>query len=513
MNVIPLPNVFQSLPGSFHVHKDTTINFSGELKATADLLCDFLAESIGSRPKRSNYSSINLTLDFSLEEEQYQLFVDRNSVHLSARTNRGAFYGLQTLKQLATVKDGRLFIDCCIIDDRPRFSYRGFMLDVARHFFPKEEIFRLIDLIAFHKFNVFHLHLTDDQGWRIESEAYPRLTEIGGKRKATYSRRLKGYAGPHQGYYTKADLKEIVAYARSRHIEIIPEIDMPGHMNAFIAAYPDASCLNKEIDVLSDFGISDITLCPGNKEVYQMLSQVILELIDIFDGPYFHLGGDEVPKKHWKKCPRCQKAIKDFHLKNEKELATHFLNYFAEFLRAHNKTPIFWNDGISEKTSHFAVVQHWKYFTRKKTVKEINRGRRAVLSDYFYLYLDLPYALTPLKKTYQFEPLGKKIKNTANVLGIEAPLWTEWVPDRSKIDFQIFPRLAAVAEIAWTEKENKSYDDFIERLKNLYSHYRKMNVGFAEDKENQPNLFARAWGALSWFQDEDCELRKKKRRR
>ncbi|MFA6722807.1 MAG: family 20 glycosylhydrolase, partial [Bacilli bacterium] len=159
------------------------------------------------------------------------------------------------------------------------------------------------------------------------------------------------------------------------------------------------------------------------------------------------------------------------------------------------------------------VVQHWKYFTRKKTVKEINRGRRAVLSDYFYLYLDLPYALTPLKKTYQFEPLGKKIKNTANVLGIEAPLWTEWVPDRSKIDFQIFPRLAAVAEIAWTEKENKSYDDFIERLKNLYSHYRKMNVGFAEDKENQPNLFARAWGALSWFQDEDCELRKKKRRR
>ncbi|MCK9536345.1 MAG: beta-N-acetylhexosaminidase [Bacilli bacterium] len=510
MNIIPLPNSYRNLPGFFFVTENITINYSQELKPTADMLCLFLEKTTGIKPKQSQYAMINLSLDFSLEYEQYQLFVDTLSIHLAARTNHGAFYGLQTLKQLLTLKDGRHRINCTFIDDRPRFSYRGFMLDVARHFFPKNEIFRLIDLISFHKFNVLHLHLTDDQGWRIESELYPRLTEIGSKRNRTSSRKRKTQDIPHQGFYTKQDLKEIVAYAKSRHIEVIPEIDMPGHMNALIAAYPQTSCLKKEIEVRGSFGISDITLCPGNMDVYQMLTEIIIEIIDIFESPYFHLGGDEVPKKHWKKCPLCQKMIKDNNLKGENGLATYFLNYFGELLKAHNKIPIIWNDGVDSDTAADTVIQHWKPFTRKKTVKEINHGRKAIISDFLYLYLDYPYSMTPLRKTYQFEPIDKNIRNKENILGVEAPLWTEWVPNQYKLDYQIFPRLAAVAEIAWTEKYNKSYEHFINRLDSFYDYYRRMRVNYAQGKEFPPNIIKRCFNVLLWLRDENNELQKKK---
>lgn len=511
MNITPLPNVCKSMPGVFRVEKDATINYSQELKATAEMLSDYLEEATGHRPERSPHAPINLTLDFSLDDEQYQLFIDQQNIHLAARTDRGAFYGLQSLKQLMTIADGCVSFACGVIDDRPRFPYRGVMLDVARHFFPKEEVLRLIELIAFHKFNFLHLHLSDDQGWRVEIASGPLLTEIGSSRRATYSRR-KGYSGPHRGYYTQAELKEIVAHARRHHIEVIPEIDMPGHMNALIAAHPDLSCLRAPIGVRCDFGISPITLCPGCAEVYPLLSEIIRELVDIFDGPYFHLGGDEAPKKHWKKCPRCQKAIRDHDLKNEKELQAHFLNYFAELLRTYGKTPIIWNDGVTENIDPDAILQHWKFFTRKKTIREINSGRKAIISDYFHLYLDLPYAAIPLRKTYSFDPLFHGIKYPDNVLGIEATLWTEWISDRQKADFHLFPRLSAAAEVAWTERENKSYDDFISRLTHLYGHYRKMNIGYAEGRENYPNLPARLIGLFSWFKDEDWEMHRKKRR-
>jgi len=508
MNIIPLPNLYRRLPGSFLVPEELAVNYSQELAPTAQLLENFIKNTTGVNIKKSLHSQLNLTLDFSLENEQYHILVDESNIHLAARTNRGAFYGLQTLKQLIKQKGSHYYIDSVFIDDRPRFSYRGFMLDVARHFFPKEDIFRLIDIISFHKLNVLHLHLTDDQGWRIESEKYPHLTEIGSIRNTTYSRKNKKINFPHYGYYTKNDLKDIVSYAKERHIEVIPEIDMPGHMNALIAAYPDTSCLKSKISVRENFGISDITLCPGNNEVYKMLTDIILETFDIFESPYFHIGGDEVPKKHWKKCPLCQHKIKENNLKNEKELATFFTNYFCELLIAHNKIPIIWNDGISSKLSARAVLQHWKMFTRKKSTKEINRGRKAIISDFAYFYLDYPYGMTPLKKTYQFEPIPKGVHNKDNILGIEAPLWTEWVRDRDKMDFQIFPRLTAIAETAWTESQNKSYEDFVNRLEPFYQYYRKMNVKFAQNVTFSPALIKRFFATLSWLRDENSEYNK-----
>jgi len=506
MNVIPLPNKYKINSGYFIIDSNSKINYSHELESSALYFSNFISKLGNVVIEKTKYASINFVLDFELAEEQFVLKITEELFTLSARTNKGAFYGVQTLIQIFHYQDGILKLPCLEIDDIPAFSYRGFMLDVARHFFDKNEVFRLIDLISFHKFNFLHLHLTDDQGWRIEIEKYPLLTEIGSKRKSTTLKSKKLDDKIHQGYYSKDDLKAIVTYAKNKNVEVIPEIDMPGHMNALIASYPYTSCTNEEIEVRSRWGISKHILCAGNEQVYTMLEDILLELFEIFDSKYIHIGGDEVPKDSWKKCRKCQQVIKENNLKNEHGLQTYFFNHFSNFLREHNKKAIGWNDCISKNLNKSAVLQHWKPFSNKKTVNEINNGRQVIISNFFSLYLDYPYSLTPLKKTYNFNPILKKVKNPENIIGIEAPLWTEWVNDSSKLDFQIFPRLAAVAEVSWTNKENKDYYFFLSRLKHLYKLYDKLGINYAKSKEKSSNIIKRFFNTIKWIKNEDTEF-------
>lgn len=505
MNIIPLPNDYRKKSGFFKLSQ-ATINYGEELSDSAHVLIDYLKAKTGIQIQKAEYATINLVLDFNLGEEDYQLKIDEENLTLNARSNRGAFYGVQTLKQLLEQGEDWQF-PALEINDSPRFAHRGFMLDVARHFFPKAEILRLIDIIAFHKFNFLHLHLTDDQGWRIEIDKYPRLNQISSTRKGTILKDGSIDNVPHSGYYTKAELREIVAYAASRQIEVIPEIDMPGHMVALLAAYPELLCegVEEKPEVRTGWGISKNILCAGNDAVYTMLEDILLEIIAIFPCRYLHIGGDEAPKNHWQKCPRCQDKIQKEGLKNEEELQAYFFNHFQAFLKEHNRQAIGWNDCLNEKL-HPTLIQHWKPYTDKKTVKAINSGQRAIISNFFYYYLDYPYAMTPLKKTYCFEPLLKGIKNPENVIGIEAPLWAEWVKNRKKIDFQVFPRLAAVAESAWTEAKNKDYEDFCLRLQSLYRHYDDMGIDYARKKEKKLGIIKRLRGFRAWLKNENSEL-------
>lgn len=505
MKIIPLPNQYHLKYDVLIINQNTKFNYAAEFVQSVKDFKDFVFKTINIELKQAEFAEINFVLDFSLELEEYHFEITENQLTLCARTDQGAFYGIQSLKQLFVIQDNQLEIRCGWIKDAPRFSYRGFMLDVARHFFKKEVIFRLIDLISFHKFNTLHLHLTDDQGWRVEIKKYPLLTEIGSIRQGTIQKDKTLDHRIHQGFYSKEDLKEIVAYAKSKFVEVIPEIDLPGHMNAMIAAYPNLSCRGKEIEVRTSFGINKTILCGGNPQVYQMIEDILLEIIEIFDSKYIHLGGDEAPTTYWKKCPKCQKMIKDNNLRNERQLQTYLFNHFANFLKHHGKIVIGWNEVINHQLSNNVIIQHWKPFTKKKTIQAINKGRKTIISNFFYLYLDYPYSMTPLQKIYNFNPIFKGVNQVNNIIGIEAPLWTEWVDNPAKIDFQVFPRLAAVAEMAWTNRNFHDYDDFLVRLKSLNKYYQDNNVFYCHDFSKKP-ILKRIKGTYQWIKCENIEF-------
>jgi hexosaminidase len=508
MKVIPLPLYYEEREGKLLL-TDTNFNFSDELTNSANFFSNFLTRNTGLKLKNEKFAQINFLLDFSLGEEEYRLDISEHSLNLSARTDRGAFYGVQTLIQLLDYENGKYFFPEIYIEDAPHFEYRGFMLDIVRHFFDKQEIMRLIELVSLHKFNYFHLHLTDDQGWRIESEKYPRLQEIASRRRGTILKNGTIDGVPHYGYLKKEELKEIVEYAKKHHLEVIPEIDMPGHMNALIAAYPELLCegVSERPEVRTSWGISKNILCAGNEKTYAMLEDLLLEIIEIFPSRYIHLGGDEAPKNNWKGCSRCQQKIKQENLKDEEALQAYFMNHFRKFLEKHNKTVIGWNDGLHPDLHQDIIIEYWKPGTRKAVINAANSGRKVIMSDFLHLYLDYPYAMTPLAKTYAFEPL-KGLERPENILGVEAPIWTEWVPNRDKLDFQVFPRLAAVAEIAWTAPELKDYDSFVNRLQHLYTIYQRRGVNYAKGKERKPNLLKRIIGTRKWWKNEDSEFLK-----
>lgn len=506
MKVIPLPLYYEEKAGKLFLSA-SSFHYSEELENAATYFRNFLFRYAGIKFRDEKFAQVNFLLDFNLREEEYRLDISEHSLTLSARSDRGALYGVYTLIQLLEFENGKYYFPEIYIEDAPHFSYRGFMLDIARHFFDKHTIMRLIELASLHKMNYFHLHLSDDQGFRFESEKYPRLQEVASRRKGTILKDGTIDGIPHYGYLKKEDLKEIVAFADKFHIEIIPEIDMPGHMNALLAAYPDLICegVNEKPEVRTSWGISKNILCAGNEKTYSMLEDLLLEIIDIFPSRYIHLGGDEAPKDNWRHCPRCQEKIRKENLQDEEALQAHFTNHFQKFLAEHGKTAIIWNDGLHPTLNPEILIEHWKAGTRKKTVKAANSGRRVIMSDFLSLYLDYPYAMTPLMKTYNFDPL-KGVEKPENILGVEAPLWTEWVASEAKIDFQVFPRLAAVAETGWTVPKLKNYSDFISRLEHLYTLYQKLGVNYARGKEKKPNLLKRIIGTRKWWKNEDSEF-------
>lgn len=437
--------------------------------------------------------------DISMDEEAYRLTVTPETVCITAASEKGFFYGEQTLEQmLDTARDNK--IPCCEIDDAPAFKYRGFMIDCARHFFTVADLKKMIDACARLKMNVFHWHLTDDQGWRIELDCYKELTEKGASRPYSDFGRYNE-PGEHTGYYTKQDIREVLAYCAERFITVIPEIEMPGHASSLLAAIPELSCFSEPVKVKTSGGVYEDTLCIGNPKTEEALQNILNEVIDLFPGEYIHLGGDEAPKFHWHACPKCQEVMKRKHLKNEGELQCWFTNRMAAYLSQKGKKAIVWNDALKGGHLHPDItVQHWLGDSDLSS-RHVNAGGQLIVSEFFHYYMDYSYGQTPLNKTYSYEPLPAGIQpgRKKDILGVEAPIWTEYVSDINKMAFQCFPRMMAVAETGWTQSNKKDPSGFNERAKQFVPVLKGIGLKPADEKYWNMGLGNRVGSLLNFW--------------
>ena len=400
------------------------------------------------------------------QKESYRIIIDENGILIEGADDAGLYYGELTLRQIALNYRGCL--PYLYLYDEPEFSYRGFMIDSCRHFFSVEEIKRMIDGAALFKFNKFHFHLSDDQGFRVEIEKYPLLTSVGSVRPSSDFGRGESDKTEYGGYYTKAQLRELVEYCRERHIEIIPEFDIPGHSTSVIAAYPELSCRGEKIEPKTTAGIFDDILCGGNPEVYELVKGVIDELCEIFTGEYFHIGGDEAPKKRWRECPKCKAKLRELGLHSMDELQGYMVNCFSDYLKKKGKKVICWNEAIrGGNVNHDNVtVALWMEKT-DNTAQWANAGNPVIAENFTPYYVDYPYGMHPLKSVYSFNPRRQKGFNSlgkASVKGVESPIWTEYVRDFSRLSYQCFPRWLAVAETGWSGEEGKSYQRFLRNV-------------------------------------------------
>lgn len=474
MNIIPKP--LKAYEKTEKVYFSCATEISGAFPQTAEFTKKLLSDV-----KAAEANSLIFTADDSVPAEGYRIKCENGNISVAASDEAGAFYAVMTLTQLCAGENSFTAAD---IEDKPRFKHRGFMLDCARHFWTIDKIKQILDVMASIKMNIFHWHLSEDQGWRIEIKKYPLLTEKGAIRKST-ALALKGYERKKEAreykeygrglFYTQDEAREIVAYAAERHINVLPEIDMPGHLVAAIACYPELSCTGEETEVCTRWGVMDNIGCCGKENIYNFVKDIIDELVEIFPYPYFHIGGDEVPKDRWKKCPNCQKKIKELGLKNENELQGHFNNEIAKYLKSKGKNMIGWNEILdSIDTLDKEIIPQWWIKRRpadKLELKWLKSGGKMILSLVDYVYMDHPYAVRPLSKTYSYGPKTMGITDESNIVGIELPQWTEYIRDEEKLDLNTYARLIAASEISWTAEQNKNYDDFAARLEAMRPYF------------------------------------------
>jgi hexosaminidase len=517
MPIIPLPAQIEAGDGAFLITSETVILTDAANRWNAVYLHDLLAAPTGfPLPvrdfKKVEKNCIRVRLDAelaSLRPDGYRLEISPESVSVEAPGTAGVFYGLQSLRQLLPVEvearqpisgmDWQL--DCQIITDRPRFAWRGFMLDEGRHFHGKETVLRTLDLMALQKLNVFHWHLTEDEGWRIEIKKYPKLTGIGAWRAGTGASLTRGAHNgvPYGGFYTQAEIREIVAYASERHITIVPEVEMPGHALAALAAYPELSCTGGPFEVGTHFGIYPDIFCAGKEATFSFLKDVLDEVLELFPSPTIHIGGDEAPKKRWKACPDCQRRIQDEQLKDEHALQVYFTNRIMAYLDSKGRHAMGWNEILQPGLAKSAIVQFWVR-GRKNLLQALRNDQRAiVMSTFLETYLDHAYSLMPLSRAYRYEPVPKELeeKDSASILGLEFPLWTEWVPERLRMDYQVYPRLTAMAETAWTPKEHKGLADFRCRLPGFLARLDRLGVQYASMDDAEPGRIKQLFGIFS----------------
>lgn len=504
IQLIPMPKKAVPLSGTFTLTQDTSCYFAPEFQAVSSFFSDLVAKAARFSLRPGNeMADIRFMCDPAVPEEGYRLDCTQNGISVIASTPCGAFYAIQTLRQLlgldTTQNAERLTISCVNIEDEPRFGWRGMMLDESRHFWGVDYVKRYLDFMAMHKLNVFHWHLTDDEGWRIEIKKYPLLTEIGSKRKDTQiygwkSKRLEGkpYA---PGFYTQEQIKEIVAYAAERFIMVVPEIDMPAHFAAAIAGYPYLACREIPSEVHWFYGktIPEKTLnwkdwnrpaCAGKESTYQFIFDIIDEIAPLFPAPYFHIGGDEAPKDEWKTCPHCQKAIKEHGLKDVEELQGLFNNRIAAHLKEKGKRLVVWNEALQAGNLDKSVIgQYWTPQRDKFAAKYINEGGEMIMSRHQAFYFDMTYAQYPLRNTYKFEPVqgGIRSESVKNVLGVEAEMWTEFIPSVRRLELFLFPRMEALSEVAWTPKDKRDFKSFLERWGHFKPILDAYGVNYAEN--------------------------------
>ncbi|MCG3149641.1 MAG: Beta-hexosaminidase [Verrucomicrobiae bacterium] len=429
-------------------------------------------------PGQSNAEVITAgNADPALGTEGYELHITPTSVTLHANAPAGFFYGQQTLRQLRAA-DGSL--PCCRIWDKPRFGWRGLMVDVARHFFTKDEIKHFLDVMAAHKLNVFHWHLVDDQGWRIEIKRYPKLTELAAWRNSIgfgldpgASRNYRA-DGRYGGFYTQAEIREIVAHAASQHITIVPEIEMPGHSSAALTAHGELTCSGNPCTTNQDGGIFHGIFCAGKEAPFEFLQNILTEVIELFPGQYIHIGGDEVPKDNWKKCPHCQQRMRNEGLQNEEELQSYFIRRVEKFINAQGRRLIGWDEILEGGLAPNATVMSWRGVAGG--IAAATAGHDVVMTPFTHCYFDFyqgkvgqPKAIggyIPLEKVYEFEPVVPEIpaEKTHHVLGGGANLWTEYMPNYGHLQYMTYPRACALAEVLWSPKESRDFAGFQTRL-------------------------------------------------
>jgi len=517
ISIIPKPAQIEQLTGNFAIAPATHILIPANDRG-AELAAQYLADRL---KKATGFDlpiqDIKEPVPFQAivfrgiynpgqSPEDYQLSVDTDRLTIEATQARGFFYGVQTLLQLLPpqIYAGRklpsitILVPCLKITDAPRFAWRGMMLDVSRHFFPKEFVKDYIEYLAMHKMNTFHWHLTDDQGWRIEIKKYPKLTEIGAWRVNREDKdwnnrepQKEGEAATYGGFYTQDDIREIVEYARSRFITIIPEIEMPGHCSAALASYPQYSCSGGPFTVPPGgvWPIKDV-FCPGNEETFEFLQNVLAEVISLFPGEYIHIGGDEVDKSTWKQCPKCQARIAAEGLKDENELQSYFIRRIEKFLNASGKRLIGWDEILEGGLAPNATVMSWRGM--EGGIAAAKSGHDCVMSPtsncYFDYYqgdpgLEPPAGggYLPLGKVYAFEPVpgGLAVEEAKHILGAQANLWAEYVPTPSHAQYMTIPRIAAIAEVGWSAKERRNWEDFLGRMRKQFDRYEEAKINFA----------------------------------
>ena len=515
MNLLPLPVKVKRLPGEFELNANTVIYTDEANRGNAAILHKLLAPATGfplpilSEPGAAQ--GISLRLDPSLGRlvhEGYRLQITPQAVRLEAPTTAGVFYALQTLRQMfpASIEGGELVagelwrLPAVEIEDWPRFAWRGFMLDEGRHFQGKETVLQILDLMALHKLNIFHWHLTEDQGWRIQINAYPRLTEVGAWRAGT----SRGFTGrhdgvPHGGFYTQEEIRQVVAHAAERHIIVVPEIELPGHSLAALAAYPELSCTGGPFEVATHFGVYADVYCAGKEAVFGFLQTVLDEVLDLFPSPFIHIGGDEVPKKRWKACPDCQRRKQEENLKDEHALQVYFTNRVIDYLSSRGRRVVGWNQILDDGLSENAIIQYW-LGSRKALIRAIRSDqRREIMSSYLDTYLDHSYSLLPLSRAYGYEPEPAELTagEVIHILGLEFPLWGEFVRSRARLDYQATPRLCAMAETAWTPKERKDLASFRQRLAPFLQRLEALGVGYAPLEEAEPSWLKQRLGLFT----------------
>ena len=512
-NVIPLPHeiIVHNDEPAFLLDDNTVIAYNradSSAVSNAAFLSDYIRNLTGLEietgaddPQKHVIRLADDLVDSNLEA--YTISVTADSIIVRGASAAGTFYGIQTLRKsipAPLVTDiVNVRFPAAEITDAPRFSYRGAHLDCARHFFDPDSVKIFIDMLALHNMNRFHWHLTDDQGWRIEIKSHPGLTDKGQWRSGTVigavkegeNARLNVYDSiPYGGFYTQNQVRDIVDYAARRHITVIPEIDMPGHMQAALATYPQLGCTGGPYEVWRRWGVSDDVLCAGNDSVYRFIDDVLGEIVELFPGEYVHIGGDECPKSRWENCPKCQAKIRklgltsDSHATAEQKLQTCLMAHAASFLKNHGRKIIGWNEMIEGGLPEGAVVMSWVGING--AVKAAREGHDAILTPYDYLYFDFPQAdqstepqaahwghPITVEDVYRFNPAPEELTSDelSHIAGVQGNLWSEYVPTMSHAQYMVLPRMAALAEVQWGASQSGDYEGFVKRLDGLRHHY------------------------------------------
>lgn len=512
VDIIPAPKSVHRQSGEFTLDSRTRIIVDETAKAAGDYLAERLRTATGfelpflvqSSPSPGSRTIVLTSRKAKpdLGAEGYQLEVKRSSVLIRAPQSAGAFYGVQSLLQLfpasifspQTVASAKWTAPCVSIEDQPRFPWRGMLLDVARHFFTPQELKQVLDGLALHKINVCQLHLTDDQGWRVEIKKYPRLTEVGAWRKSIgfnldpKSSHTYGPDGRYGGFYSQEEIRDLVKYARARHITLVPEFEMPGHASAALAAYPQYSCSGGPYFTDMSAGVFAGVFCAGNEETYPFLANILSELTGLFPGQYIHIGGDEVTKENWKGCPRCQALMRREGLRTEHELQSYFVRRIEKTLNAQLRHLIGWSEIREGGLPQNATVMDWI----GGAVEAASAGHDVIMTPTSHCYLDYYQsrnrtneppaigAFIPLQTVYYFEPIPKELdpKFQKHILGAQGNLWTEYIPSLKQVQYMTYPRLCALSEVTWSPASSRDWFDFVRRLNTHCARLEQLGINY-----------------------------------